>query len=164
MLERPIPIAHIAPWLVSGASGLYVIIRARRLSLAKASHAPLPRFLVRQSDLILMLCGGPVVWHFARRQRLRRMPHGTHAIAFGATAYTVHQLRQVFTALQLGTGLLARKIASGKISDLPALAQRLDTIVRAGSDLLEMLDAPHLPDLTDECGRMKVRHAGNNGA
>ena len=44
--------------------------RARRLAIAKASSASLGRFLLGQSDVIFMLCGGPAVWYVShRRQR-----------------------------------------------------------------------------------------------
>src|SRR5919109_2600169 len=131
MVQRQIAIEHIAPWLVSGASGLYVIARARRLSRAKPKHDPLSHFLVHQSDVILMLCGCPAVWHMVRK----RARKATLRSACSTTAHTVHQLRQIFTALLIGTSLLARKVSAGKVADLSTLALRLNKIVREGIDI-----------------------------
>jgi hypothetical protein len=161
MLQRQIPVEHVAPWLVSGASGLYIMARARRLSLARASKAPLSHFLMHQSDVILMLCGSPAVWYFVRRHR-RRLRIDARDVAFGPTAQAIHQLRQIFTALQIGTGLLARKITAGKTADLASLAQRLNRTVRDGIEILSTMGEPYLPDLVDEHGALR-RPVGNNG-
>src|SRR5690348_6675909 len=98
MIHRNIAIDQVVPWLISGASGCYIVARARKLSLAKASRAPLSRFLVRQSDMILMLCGSPAIWHFTKRwwstRRSISGPDGANTIVLGSVT---HQLRQVFT-------------------------------------------------------------------
>ena len=161
MLQRQILVEHVAPWLVSGASGLYVMARTRRLSLARASKAPLTHFLVHQSDVILMLCGSPAVWYFVRRHR-RRSRSEPGDVVFGPTAQAIHQLRQIFTALQIGTGLLARKISVGKTADLASLALRLNRIVRDGIKILSTMGDPYLPDLVDEHAALR-RMVGNNG-
>ena len=162
MFQRPIPIEHIAPWVVSGASGLYIMARARRLSRAHASRAPLTHFLVHQSDVLFMLCGSPAVWYLMHRRPHMRGAEA-HALALGPQAYAVHQLRQIFTALQLGTGLLVRKVATGKTSELAGLAQRLNKIVRDGIEMLEALGEPYPPDLIDEHGGLRVRQISGNG-
>ena len=59
----------------------------------------------------------------------------------------MHQLRQVFTALMIGTGLLARKAAAGKTANLAALARRLNKIAHDGAITLEELGDPYPPDL-----------------
>src|SRR5689334_20032128 len=108
MIPRQMSIEQAAPWLVSSVSGLYIMARARHLSRAEASDAPLSRFLFRQSDVVLILCGCPALWHFARRERAKK------GVLRGTQARAMHQLRQVFTALIIGTGLLARKATAGK--------------------------------------------------
>lgn len=140
MLQREIAIEHVAPWLVSGASGLYILARARRLSEAQPSHDPLSHFLRGQSDMILMLCGSQLVWYVTRRRRRRpqRLPRSNGTWA--PTALAMHQLRQVFTALIIGTGLLARKASAGKAPGLAGLAQRLHSIARDGARILADLD------------------------
>lgn len=132
MIHRELDIERIVPWLVSGASGLYVLARMRRFSRAEPSADPLPRFLIDQSDVILTLCSSPVVWYLSRRRSAGRR--------LGATSRALHQLRQVFTAMVIGTGLLARRGRAAKQRELAALAQRLHDIVRDGSYLLSDLD------------------------
>jgi len=88
---------------------------------------------------------------------------GAHTLALGPQAYAVHQLRQIFTALQIGTGLLVRKVATGKTSELAGLAQRLNKIVRDGIEMLEALGEPYPPDLIDEHGGLRVRQISGNG-
>jgi hypothetical protein len=133
--------------------------RARRLSLTEASDDRLIHFLIHQSDLVLVLCGCPAVWYLTRKGA-QQAPE----IIRGAKARAVHQLRQVFTALLIGTGLLARKARDGKTADLPALANRLNTIVREGIDALAELGDPYPPDLLDEHGVPIDRAASSNGA
>src|SRR4026209_1059412 len=96
-------IKQAAPWLVSSVSGLYILARARHLSESEASDAKLTQFLFRQSDVVLILCGCPALWYFAQRR------HAGQEMLYGAQARASHQLRQVFTALMIGTSLLARK-------------------------------------------------------
>jgi len=143
MIHRQLPIDQLAPWLVSGASGCYVLARARQLSRAKASRAPWPRFLARQSDVILMLCGSPAVWHFVRRRhaalrQARAVDDDQAILAAGA----IHRLRQVFTVLLLGLGMIARKAAHSSPADLAALAVRLQNVARTGARILSALDEP----------------------
>jgi hypothetical protein len=144
VMQRQITIEHAAPWLVSSVSGFYIMARARRLSLAEASQAPLVKFLIRQSDLVLMLCGCPALWYFARNRR--RLISG-EALQ-DSQARAIHQLRQVFTALIIGTGLLARKASAGKTANLVALATRLNKIARDGAVALDDLGDPYLLDQT----------------
>jgi hypothetical protein len=148
VLHRQISIQHAAPWLVSSVSGLYILARARRLSLAEASDAPWTHFLIHQSDVILMLCGCPAIWYIARRRQGTQAPE----MVRGTRAQALHQLRQVFTSLLIGTGLLARKAAADKSADLAALAVRLNQIVRDGVKALAEVGEPYPPDLLDEHG------------
>jgi hypothetical protein len=114
--------------------------RARQLSRARASRVPWLRFLAQQSDVVLILCGGPAVWHFARRHRTTRW---STREADGDQGYLIagvaHQLRQVFTVLLLGLGMIARRTGEGKTADL---ARRLQHIARGGAGLLAALDTP----------------------
>lgn len=146
VIQRQITVEHAAPWLVSSVSGLYIMARARRLSLAEASDTPLTHFLVHHSDLLLMLCGCPAIWHFTRNRR----SHMRGETLRGTQARAIHQLRQVFTALVLGTGLLARKAAAGKTANLATLALRLNKIAREGAGVLEDLGDAYPPDLLDQ--------------
>ncbi len=144
MVQRQIAIEHAAPWLVSSVSGLYIMARARHLSLSEASDATLAHFLFRQSDVVLILCGCPALWYFAHSR------HAEHKVLGGAQARAIHQLRQVFTALMIGTGLLARKASAGKTANLAALARRLNKIAHDGAITLEELGDLYLPDLLDQ--------------
>src|SRR4051812_48608157 len=131
MISRNIALDQIVPWLFSGASGCYILARVRKLSLAKASRAPWPRFLARHSDVILILCGSPAVWHLARRwrtaQRYVSYPKRARTMVLASVN---HQLRQVFTVLLIGLGLIVRKAGDGKSAELISLARRLQEIIR----------------------------------
>lgn len=143
MVHRQIMIEQVAPWVVTGASNLYILVRARRLSMARACRVPLSSFLLQQSDMILALFGAPAIWYFARLRRNRwggeigaGHPHEKMTLS------RTHQLRQVFTALLIGTGLLVHKASQSKNADLVALAERLHKIVHDGIDTLDHEDDP----------------------
>src|SRR5262245_11381909 len=74
MLQRHFEIEQIAPWIISGASGCYIVARARRLSRARSSRSAWPHFLADQADVILALCGCPAAWHIARHRAAARRP------------------------------------------------------------------------------------------
>jgi hypothetical protein len=138
MIQRNFEIEQIAPWLISGASGCYVVARARQLSRARASRTTWLHFLAGQSDVILALCGCPAIWHIARRHAVaRRRTHSASGDHQNLTAGAAHQLRQVFTVLLLGLGMIARRASDRKTI---ALAQRLQRITRTGANLLSALD------------------------
>lgn len=163
MLQRDIAFDHVAPWVVSGASSLYILVRARRLSQADPCEDPLSRFLLGQSDMIFMLCSSPVIWYFTRRRRraARKNGHGPQAM----TERALHQLRQVFTAMLIGTGLLARKATASKTPGLAALAQRLHDIARDGASVLTDLDELCLDNATDTrwaITRPSLEHNGHS--
>lgn len=162
MIERQIPIEHVAPWLVSSVSGCYIIVRTRRLSRAEPSSTPLFHFLLRQADVILMLCSGPAIWYFT--QIRRRSEAKKKERVCGRKARAIHQLRQVFTALLIGTGLMARKAAAGKTAELAVLAPRLNKIVHDGIDSLAVLGELYPSDLLDEHGAPLGRNAANDRA
>jgi hypothetical protein len=158
MIQRQMSIEQAAPWLVSSVSGLYIMARARHLSLAEASNARLAHFLFRQSDVVLMLCGCPAVWYFTHGRLGRK--EALHS----AQARAIHQLRQVFTALMIGTGLLARKAAAGKTANLAALARRLNKIAHDGAITLEELGDPYPLDLLDQAENHNGAHNGSLSA
>jgi hypothetical protein len=144
MLHRQLALDQVAPWLVSGASGCYIVARARRLSRAKASRVPWSRFLLNQSDMILMLFGSPAIWHLTRRRSpiqtaMRKGTGDRETISASVT----HQLRQIFTVLLIGLGLIARRAAEGRPTELIALAHRLQNVVRTGAHVLAVLDDPY---------------------
>ena len=144
MLPRQLEIEQIAPWLISGASGCYVVARVRQLSRARPSSATWLHFLARQSDVILALCGSPAVWHIARRRATApRLARGTIGDHQGLAAGATHQLRQVFTVLLLGLGMIARRVRDHKTL---VLVQRLQRITRSGAGLLSALDDPAAPE------------------
>jgi hypothetical protein len=151
-------IERTAPWLVSSISGLYIMARARHLSRAEANDSTLADFLFRQSDVVLILCGCPALWHFAHRR------HAGNEILHGAQARALHQLRQVFTALMIGTGLLARKAAAGKTANLAALARRLNKIAHDGAITLEELGDPYPPDLIAQYDEHRISNNGNGAS
>src|SRR5690348_7430385 len=98
MIQRNIEVEQIAPWLISCASGCYVVVRARQLSRASASHSTWFHFLAQQSDMLVALCGCPAIWHVAHRgAKLRRPSHSSGGDRQGMTSGAIHQLRQVFT-------------------------------------------------------------------
>jgi hypothetical protein len=144
MIEHHFEIEQIAPWLISGASGCYVVVRARQLSRANASKSTWFRFLAKQSDMLLALCGCPAIWHVARRRAKVRPPnHNAGGDRQNLTASAVHELRQVFTVLLLGLGMVARRANDGKTA---ALARRLQRVTRFGASLLNAMDAPTAAD------------------
>lgn len=139
-------VKRAAPLLVGSASCLYAIARARHLSMEEASQAPLFDFLLHQSDMILLLCGGPAVWYVSQR-RQHQLGYGPGHTIHGGAARAIHQLRQVFSALLLGTELLARRSAALEDRALIAISERLQTVARQGAAELEKLGEPYPPDL-----------------
>jgi hypothetical protein len=103
---------HLAPYVISGASGAHIFARLWRLSRAPARKAPLHLFLARHSDVMLVLCSSHVVvWRLAKRYHQdNAITNDQHPDKMTPTAQhdTVHQLRQVFTALLLGLGMRLR--------------------------------------------------------
>jgi hypothetical protein len=90
--------------------------------------------------VILALCGCPAVWHIARRRaKARRRARTATGDQQGLAAGAVHQLRQVFTVLLLGLGMIARRANDRKTI---ALVQRLQRVTRTGAGLLSALDDP----------------------
>lgn len=163
MVQRHIIVEKAAPLLASSVSGFYVLARARQLAVAQATEAPLLRFLFGQSDVILIMCGSQALWYIIQRRQHARSTLVDEQYARGPTARAIHQLRQVFTSLLLGTDLLMRKAAAGKTGDIGKLAQRLNQTVRAGLEALAALGDPHPADLIDKRGTPITGRLGIDG-
>lgn len=147
LIQSPV-IKRAAPLVVSSGSCLYAIARARRLSLDNASDANLLGFLLRQSDMILLLLGGPAVWYITQRQQ-RQGVLRAGKVVYGTAARSIHQLRQVFSAMLLGSELLERRATVAGQESLVELAQRLRSVTREGIDELNKLGEPNPTDLAD---------------
>jgi hypothetical protein len=147
LIQSPV-IKRAAPLLVSSGSCLYAIVRARHLSLGEPSDATLLSFLLHQSDMILLLCGTPAIWYITQRRQHRR-GLGVGTVVHGTAARAIHQLRQVFSALLLGTELLERRLGTADHKSLVELSQRLNAVTREGIAELAKLGEPYAPDLLD---------------
>ena len=146
MTEHHLAPRHVAPYLVSGATSLHILVRMWRLSRLPASDTPLPAFLLNHADVLLVLGSGPmVVWHIAKRHRLHQLPAATANAERSLLAHSAHQLRQVFTALLIGLGLISRKATTGRMTEIPPLVKRLQQVVAAGIEAVNALDPPAYP-------------------
>jgi hypothetical protein len=143
-LPRFVP-RRVVPFVVSGASGAHILTRLWRLSRAPAHQTPLHQFLARHSDVILVLCSSHViVWRLAKRHHQNNsISNSQHAdpMTPAAAHDTVHQLKQVFTALLLGLGMMTRRLATNRANTIPNLVQQLRTVVAEGIELVNALDA-----------------------
>lgn len=138
-------IKRMTPLLVSGVSGVYVLLRARRLSLAEPFTGTALQFLLDQSDLITVLAGVPVFWYVA--QYREQAAFIVQDMLRGQKADAAHSLRQTLTVLLLGTELLARRAAKTEYTDLVQLARRLNRVVLQGITELRVLGEPYPADL-----------------
>lgn len=142
---------RLAPYVISTASGLHVMRRMWRLSRMPASDAGLHLFLLKHTDVILILGSGPVIiWRLTKRGGERavnsvaeRASNGATADSSGASIISsvVHRLRQVFTALLLGLGLIRRKANAGDTIEIPRLVRHLNKVVSQGIDAVDVLDS-----------------------
>ena len=141
---------RVAPYVIGGATGLHVLARMRRLSRQPATDAPLYFFLLKNSDVVLAIGGASVViWQLARRRPRQRSQtvaltpsHGSAETMPDKSLITgvLHQLRQVFTALLLGLGIIRRKANTGDTEAIPNLVKRLNAVVRRGIDAVNVLE------------------------
>jgi hypothetical protein len=142
---------RLAPYVVSTASGIHVLRRMWRLSRMPASDAALHVFLLKYTDAILILGSGPVIiWQLTKRgdkgsavnTLTERRSNGATADRAKASRISsiAHQLRQVFTALLLGLGLVKRKANAGETREIPRLVRRLNNVVSEGIDAVDVLD------------------------
>ena len=145
---------RVAPYVISGASGAHILARLWRLSHAPARKTPLHRFLARHTDVILVLCSSHmVVWRLAKRHhRNESFPtdHLSDTLALATRHKSVHELRQVFTALLLGLGMISRRFGANKADTIPNLVQRLRSVVDEGIAVVNALDA--VPDESHSAG------------
>ena len=136
---------RVGPYLLSGASGAHILMRMWRLSRQPASTAPLHLFLLKHTDVILVLGSGPVIiWHLTRRNH-RHVSNGSPLANHpdqSLIPYIAHQLRQVFTALLLGLGLIKRRATANTTAGIPQLAERLQNVVAEGIQAVNVLDPP----------------------
>jgi hypothetical protein len=136
---------RVAPYLLSGASEVYILVRLWRLNRRVANNEPAHSFLFKNTDVILALTGIPVVWHIAHRKkqpRTRAHNPDTRKAAQPVIGQVVHQLRQVFTGLLLGLGLIKRKAYNRESIDIPRLVDRLQNLVAQGIQAVNKLDSP----------------------
>jgi hypothetical protein len=135
---------RLAPHLVRGAYGAHILFRMWRLSRLPPSQAPLHMFLLRNTDVLFVFAGAPVVWRFAQQQYRRRTEldpdaHGPHRSVAHEAA---HRLRQVFTVLLLGLGIIKRRVARNRPADIPRLVNRMEQVIADGIQAVNMLDPP----------------------
>jgi len=152
MIQIPITPRRVAPYIISGATGVHILTRMRRLSQQPAIDVPLHFFLLKHTDVMLSLGGASmVIWHLAKHKP-RPLTSETLTTA-RSTGFTVspsdksvitgvvHQLRQVFTALLLGLGLVERKADAGNTQAIAGLVRRLKAVVRSGINSVNVLDS-----------------------
>jgi hypothetical protein len=142
---------HLTPWLIGGASGLHIIVRVWQLSRAPARYVPPLQFLISHTDMLIVICGSPVlVWYVAQDRDRASKPH---ASAFQAAVIdTLHQLRQTFTVLLIGLGLIRRRLRRGETAELDNLAQRLYHVVISGIEAIRKLDIYETPNGHEDLG------------
>ncbi len=149
------PLRQIVPWIVSGASGFYIMRRARQLSVDAPSAETLTQFLVHKGDLIVFIVGSPTVWHFARRlPAVRDRDDSTQS----STTISFLQIRQAFTVLVLGLEVLRRRLLSGETNTMLSLLPVLNRVIMHGQEALLRLErdcadpvpAAHIPMRTTE--------------
>jgi hypothetical protein len=146
MIEQRLVPRHVVPYLVSGASSLHILLRMWRLHRRPANDAPLHVFLLNHTDVLFVLSAAPVVvWRIAKRHPPQPLPDASTTADRSLRrliAYTAHELRQVFTVLRLGLGVIRRKVITGKTLEIPPLVRRLQHVVTTGIDAVNGLDPP----------------------
>jgi hypothetical protein len=150
MKQLPITPRRLAPYVIGGATGLHVLARMHRLSRQPATDAPLSIFLLKNSDVVLAIGGASVViWQLARRRPRQLSQTATLTPSNGSVetvpgksliAGVVHELRQIFTALLLGLGIIRRKANNGDTDAIPNLVKRLNDVVQRGIDTINVLE------------------------
>lgn len=151
MLHLPLAPRRVAPYIISGATGLHILARMRHLSQQPATDATIYSFVLKNTDVVLALSGASVVlWQLAKAKP-RQVTTTTTARFSNSSAVTrpnrsliigvVHALRQVFTALLLGLDLISRKVDTGDMQAISRLVQRLKAVVRQGIAAIDMLES-----------------------
>jgi len=152
MIHLPIAPRRVAPYVISGATGVHVFLRMRHLSRQPATDAPLYFFLLKNTDVLLALGGASVVlWQLAKAKPRQgttgspsaRLPNSSAVIKPNKSLVirVAHELRQVFTSLLLGLDLIDRKVETGDMQAISRLVQRLKSVVRRSIAAIEMLES-----------------------
>ena len=136
---------RVVIYLASGTSGLYLVIRVWRLSRMPAQVVPLHQFLVKHADVIGVLSGYPVLrWLLGKEIDVDQPLYHLAATATTTTMrFTagLHRLRQVFTALLIGLGLIERRVMNGRMAEVVLLSRRLQQLLLDGTDIIRELEA-----------------------
>ena len=153
MLHLPITPRRVAPYVISGATGVHILARMRYLSRQPALDIPLHFFLLKHTDVLLSLGSASVViWQLAKhkpRQYItaaRSNGAAVNTLNTSVVANIVHELRQTFTALLLGLGLVDRKADTGNTVAIPDLVKRLIAVVRRGMEAVDTLELSESSD------------------
>lgn len=146
---------RVAPYLISGATGVHILARLRRAHQQPPRDIPLHFFLLRHTDIVLTFSGASVaLWHIAKHQP-RQQGGDSAAVPIGSPVRlanktlvegVVHQLRQIFTSLLLGLGLIDRKADAGDTPAIHGLVKRLVSLVHQGIESVNVLDAAEAPN------------------
>jgi hypothetical protein len=120
----------------------------RNLSRQPAIDIPLHFFLLKHTDVVLSLGGASVaIWHLAKHRPRQQITAEQSNGSAGSTTSTsliasvIHELRQIFTSLLLGLGLINRKANAGNTAAIPGLVKRLNAVVRRGKDAVDLLES-----------------------
>jgi hypothetical protein len=138
---------RVAPYIISGATGVHILVRMRYLSQQPAADMPLHFFLLKNSDVMLTIGGASVIiWQLARRKPRQiaitssSTDSHTNSVGTSLIASVVHELRQIFTSLLVGLGLINNKAKAGNTAAIPSLVKRLNQVVRRGIDAVNLLE------------------------
>jgi hypothetical protein len=100
--------------------------------------------LLKNTDVVLALGGASVViWQLANhkpRQHALSSSSAARTTNTSLIARVVHELRQIFTALLLGLGLIKRKANTGDVAAIHGLVKRLNDVVRRGVAAVDTLE------------------------
>ena len=147
MLHLPITPRRVAPYIISGETGVHILLRMRNLSRQPATDAPFHSFLLKNTDVVLALGGASVViWQLAQhkpRHQLTVAPSRSATMRVAEKSVitkVVHELRQTFTALLLGLGLIKRRASAGNTAAISGLVDRLNEVVWRSIDAVDTLD------------------------
>jgi hypothetical protein len=120
----------------------------RHLSRQPATDAPLHFFVLKHTDVVLALGGASVaIWQLAkhkpRHQTTDAPSNGSDASTMGTSLIVgvVHELRQVFTSLLVGLGLIRRRANAGNTAAVLDLVKRLNEVVRRGIGAVDVLES-----------------------
>jgi hypothetical protein len=115
-----------------------------QLAQLPATDLPLHIFLLNHTDVIIVLSSAPIAWHLTRRQKRRTAYHSLGANEPTQTTIprVAHRLRQVFTVMLLGVGLIKRKASGKGLHEIQRLVEQLRNAVDEGVKAVNELDPP----------------------